>query len=160
MTKSATFGAGCFWGVELTFRQIKGVKDAAVGYSGGSVENPTYRDVCSGHTGHAEVVHLEYDPNEVSFTDLVKVFFKNHNPTTPNRQGPDVGTQYRSVIFYHDTEQEEVAENVIKQLTDEDAFGGRAIVTQVVPFDKFWKAEEYHQRYLEKNGLGNCHLPS
>jgi peptide-methionine (S)-S-oxide reductase len=156
-TEKATFGAGCFWGVEETFRQVKGVADAAVGYEGGTLENPSYRDVCTNRTGHAEVVEVDYDPEQVSYDELLNVFWNNHNPTTLNRQGPDVGTQYRSVVFYHTPEQRETAIASKERLEREGRFK-RPIVTQIVPAATFNRAEEYHQRYLEKRGLSHCHL--
>ncbi len=156
-TEKATFGAGCFWGVEETFRQTKGVVDAAVGYEGGTLDKPTYRDVCTDRTGHAEVVEVDYDPEQVSYDELLNVFWNNHNPTTLNRQGPDVGTQYRSVVFYHTPEQQATAIASKERLEREGRFK-RPIVTQVVPAATFYRAEEYHQRYLEKRGLSHCHI--
>lgn len=153
----ATFGAGCFWGVEETFRQLPGVVDAAVGYEGGTLKNPSYRDVCTDRTGHAEVVEVDYDPERVSYDELLNVFWDNHNPTTLNRQGPDVGTQYRSVVFYHTPEQQATAVASKERLEREGRFK-RPIVTQVVPASTFYRAEEYHQRYLEKHGLSHCHI--
>ena len=153
----ATFGAGCFWGVEEVFRQIPGVKDTTVGYMGGKTENPTYEEVCTDQTGHAEVVQVEYDPEQVTYEELLEVFWNNHNPTTLNRQGPDVGTQYRSVIFYHTDEQKLAAEASKKQL-DQSGKWKDPIVTQIEPASTFWCAEEYHQRYLQKRGLNACHL--
>lgn len=155
--QTATFGAGCFWGVEETFRQTKGVKDAAVGYAGGWLENPTYKDVCSDRTGHAEVVQVTYDPAEVSYEELLQVFFENHDPTQLNRQGWDVGTQYRSVIFYHTPEQEAVARKTKADLEQAKRYR-RPIVTEIVPAAPFYRAEEYHQQYLAKRGLGSCHI--
>jgi len=157
MTELATFGAGCFWGVEVTFRNVKGVKDALVGYLGGTMENPTYKDVCTGRTGHAEVVQVEFDPAEVSYGKLLEVFWDNHNPTTLNRQGPDVGTQYRSAIFYHSDEQKRAAEESKAQLTASGRIS-RPIVTEITPASAFYPAEDYHQRYLEKRGLASCHV--
>jgi peptide-methionine (S)-S-oxide reductase len=157
MTELATFGAGCFWGVEATFRSVNGVQDAAVGYLGGTMENPTYKDVCTGRTGHAEVVQLVYDPAVVSYERLLDVFWENHNPTTLNRQGPDVGTQYRSAIFYHSEEQKRIAEESKAKLPASDRFS-RPIVTEITPASTFYKAEDYHQRYLEKRGLASCHV--
>jgi peptide-methionine (S)-S-oxide reductase len=154
-TEKATFGAGCFWGVEAAFRRLAGVKSTQVGYAGGAMDHPTYQDVCTGRTGHAEVVEVAYDPQVVSYHDLLEVFWDNHNPTTLNRQGPDVGTQYRSVIFYHSPEQEAEAR------ASRDAAQGRfprPIVTQIVPAVSFWPAEDYHQQYLEKRGLAHCHI--
>lgn len=153
----ATFGAGCFWGVEETFRQLKGVKDTAVGYMGGAMENPTYENVCTDKTGHAEVVQVSYNPSEVSYEDLLKVFWENHDPTTPNRQGPDIGTQYRSVIFTHTPEQENLAKKSKEEMDTSGKFKN-PIVTEIVPASTFYRAEEYHQRYLEKRGLSTCHI--
>ena len=153
-TEKATFAAGCFWGVEDTFRHVKGVKDAQVGYTGGRTEKPTYKDVCGHGTGHAEAVEVEYDPAQVSYEALLKVFFENHDPTTKDRQGPDVGDQYRSAVFFHTPEQRKAAEAMIARLTKEKAFR-RPIVTQIVLAATFWRAEEYHQRYHEKHG-GSC----
>lgn len=157
MTERAMFGAGCFWGVEVKFRQIPGVIDAAVGYAGGRTENPTYEDVCTDETGHAEVVEVTFDPAKVSYDKLLDVFWNSHNPTTLNRQGPDVGTQYRSVIFYHSPEQKAAAEAAKERLQKAGKFG-KSIVTQIEPAGKFYRAEEYHQRYLEKRGLATCHV--
>ena len=154
-TETATFGAGCFWGVESTFRNIEGVTDAAVGYAGGKTENPTYDDVCTAETGHAEVVQVEFDPTVVSYEKLLDVFWSNHNPTTLNRQGPDVGTQYRSVIFYHSPEQRAIAESSKAALEQSGKFRS-PVVTQIEPAPKFYRAEEYHQRYLEKRGRSHC----
>ena len=150
----ATFGAGCFWGVEAAFRKVEGVIDVTVGYSGGTLENPTYGDVCTGTTGHAEVVEVEYDPSEVSYEELLEVFWENHDPTTLNRQGPDVGTQYRSAIFFHTPEQEAAA-RASKERAQERF--KKPIVTEIVPVSEFYRAEEYHQQYLEKRGLASCH---
>ena len=155
MTEKATFGAGCFWGVEATFRAVAGVKDAAVGYAGGKTENPTYEDVCSHTTGHAEVVQVEFDPAVVSYDHLLDVFWSNHNPTTLNRQGPDVGDQYRSVIFNHSPEQKAAAEASKKRLEESGRFKN-PIVTHIQPAPTFYRAEDYHQRYLEKRGLSHC----
>ena len=154
-TEKATFGAGCFWGVESTFRSIQGVTDAAVGYAGGTTENPTYEDVCTDETGHAEVVRVEFDPSVVSYEKLLDVFWASHNPTTLNRQGPDAGTQYRSVIFYHSPEQRAAAEASKVALEKSGRFRS-PIVTQIEPAPKFYRAEEYHQRYLEKRGRSHC----
>jgi peptide-methionine (S)-S-oxide reductase len=156
-TETATFAAGCFWGVEATFRQIKGVKATAVGYTGGHFDSPTYHDVCGDETGHAEAVEVEFDPKEVSYDQLLKVFWENHDPTTVNRQGPDFGTQYRSAIFYHTPEQKAAAEASKEALAKSGKYR-REIVTQIVPAATFWKAEEYHQQYLEKRGMSSCHL--
>jgi len=153
----ATFGAGCFWGVEEEFRKVPGVLETAVGYAGGKKDNPTYEDVCSDDTGHAEVVEVEYDPARVSYDQLLDVFWNNHNPTTLNRQGPDVGTQYRSAVFFHTPEQQEVAKASKERLEMSGRFG-RPIVTEITPASRFWRAEEYHQRYFEKRGGGSCHV--
>jgi peptide-methionine (S)-S-oxide reductase len=154
--QKATFGAGCFWGVEAEFRQLpKGVVSTAVGYEGGSMKNPTYRDVCTDRTGHAEAVEVEYDPEEISYEDLLKVFWENHDPTTLNRQGPDVGTQYRSVIFYHTPEQQAAA-LASKEKLEKSGKYRRPIVTEIVPATTFYRAEDYHQQYLEKRGLSSC----
>lgn len=154
-TAKAMFGMGCFWGVEMTFRNTKGVTAATVGYAGGTTKNPTYEDVCSSETGHAEVVEIEFDPSVISYEKLLEVFWANHDPTTLNRQGPDVGTQYRSAIFYYSPEQQAAAE---KSKAAQDASGRfrRPIVTQIEPAPAFYRAEEYHQRYLEKRGLAHC----
>jgi peptide-methionine (S)-S-oxide reductase len=154
-TEKATFGAGCFWGVESTFRSIEGVTDAAVGYAGGNLENPTYEDVCTDETGHAEVVQVEFDPATVSYEKLLDVFWASHNPTQLNRQGPDVGRQYRSVIFYHSPEQRAAAETSKAALEKSGKFRS-PVVTQIEPVPKFYRAEEYHQRYLEKRGQSHC----
>ena len=151
----ATFGAGCFWGVESEFRQVKGVTDAAVGYMGGTLANPTYKDVCTDRSGHAEVVQVDFDPQQVSYANLLRVFFDIHDPTTLNRQGPDFGTQYRSVIFYHDAEQEAAARAAISEL-DRSGHFPRKLVTQIAPAGEFYRAEEYHQRYFEKHGINAC----
>lgn len=156
-TRTATFGAGCFWGVEATFRQIEGVVATAVGFCGGRRENPSYEEVCTTDTGHAEVVRVEYDPDRVSYQDLLEVFWENHDPTTLDRQGPDVGSQYRSVIFHHDAEQEAAA----VASRDARASSGKyqdPIVTRIVAATDFFKAEEYHQQYLEKRGLATCKI--
>jgi peptide-methionine (S)-S-oxide reductase len=156
-TELATFGAGCFWGVEADFRQIRGVVATQVGYEGGHTENPSYRDVCSHTTGHAEVVQVEYDPARVSYEDLLKVFWENHDPTQVNRQGPDVGDQYRTVIFYHTPEQQAAAQASKERLEVEKKYR-RPIATQIVPAETFYRAEEYHQQYLEKRGLSTCKI--
>ena len=153
----ATFAAGCFWGVEATFRQIPGVTATRVGYTGGDFKNPTYKDVCTNNTGHAEAVEVEYDPAQVSYQDLLNVFWENHDPTQLNRQGPDFGTQYRSAIFYHSPEQEQAARASKQALEDSHQFS-RPIVTQIVPAVIFYEAEDYHQQYLEKRGLATCHI--
>jgi len=153
--ETATFGAGCFWGVEEAFRRVPGVVETAVGFMGGTLENPTYPDVCTGRTGHAEAVQVTYDPSVVSYRALLDVFWSVHDPTTPNRQGPDVGTQYRSVIFYHTPEQETEA----RASKEEEGRSGRfrrPIVTAIEPARTFWRAEEYHQQYFAKRGGGQC----
>jgi peptide-methionine (S)-S-oxide reductase len=155
MLEKATLGAGCFWGVESTFRRLAGVKDTQVGYMGGKLKNPTYKDVCTDSTGHAEVLEVTFDPEVISYRDILEVFWDNHNPTTLNRQGPDVGTQYRSAIFYHSPEQE--AEAKASRDAAQARFP-RPIVTEIVPATEFWRAEEYHQQYLEKRGLSQCHF--
>ncbi|MGA7729995.1 MAG: peptide-methionine (S)-S-oxide reductase MsrA [Chloroflexia bacterium] len=155
--QKATFGAGCFWGVEAAYRQIKGVISTAVGYSGGAYDNPSYKDVCTGRTGHAEVVEVTYDPARVSYDDLLKVFWDNHNPTTLNRQGWDVGTQYRSAIFFHTPEQEAAA-RASKDALDSSGKYRKPIVTEITPASSFYMAEDYHQQYLEKRGLSSCHI--
>jgi peptide-methionine (S)-S-oxide reductase len=156
--EKATFGAGCFWGVEAAFAAIPGVTATAVGYEGGSLERPSYKDVCTDQTGHAEVVEVDFDPAQVSFEQLLDAFFALHDPTTLNRQGPDRGTQYRSAIFYHSPEQEAQARAKIEQLTAEGRFNPKPIVTQVEPAQSFWRAEDYHQSYLEKRGQTSCHI--
>jgi peptide-methionine (S)-S-oxide reductase len=155
MEKKATFGAGCFWGVEAAFRQIQGVKSTRVGYLGGTLENPTYQDVCSNTTGHAEVVEVVYDPDRISYDDLLDVFWENHDPTTLNRQGPDVGTQYRSAVFFHDDEQQVAA---LKSKALRQTGLSRPIVTEITPASTFYEAEDYHQQYLEKRGLSTCRI--
>ena len=152
----AIFAAGCFWGVEATFRQIPGVTSTRVGYTGGHTDSPTYKDVCTDGTGHAEAVEVEFDPAKVRYEDLLEVFWENHDPTQLNRQGPDWGAQYRSVIFFHSPQQEEAAHAAIARLTEQRAFK-KPIVTQVVPAQTFWRGEEYHQKYLEKRGAVACH---
>src|ERR1039458_9829306 len=156
--EKATFGAGCFWGVEAAFAAIPGVTATAVGYEGGSLERPNYKDVCTDQTGHAEVVEVEFDPERVSFEQLLDSFFVLHDPTTLNRQGPDWGTQYRSAIFFHSTEQEAQARARIERLTTEGSFKPKRIVTKVEPAQTFWRAEDYHQRYLAKRGQASCHI--
>ncbi len=155
--EKATFGAGCFWGVEATFRQTEGVLDTAVGYMGGTLENPTYKDVCTDTTGHAEVVDVDFDPEKVSYETLLEVFWSNHDPTTLNRQGPDVGSQYRSAVFFHSDEQRVAAERVKERLVASGRFSN-TIVTEIEPAATFYRAEDYHQRYLEKRGLASCHI--
>jgi peptide-methionine (S)-S-oxide reductase len=151
--KKATFGAGCFWGVEAAFRQIDGVTATRVGYSGGTLENPTYEDVCSHTTGHAEVVEVTYDPDQVSYEELLQVFWRKHDPTQLNRQGWDIGDNYRSVIFFHDDEQREAA---LKSKSAEQVNWRSPIVTQVEPAQTFYEAEDYHQQYLERRGRSSC----
>lgn len=148
----ATFGAGCFWHVEDLLNKTKGVKSTTVGYIGGKLQNPTYEEVCTDKTGHAEAVEVEYDPDEISFEDLLDVFWSNHNPTTLNSQGPDVGIQYRSAIFYHDETQKEIAEKSKQELGQSGKFD-KPVVTEIVPAPTFYKAEEYHQKYFKKQGF-------
>jgi peptide-methionine (S)-S-oxide reductase len=154
-TQTATFGAGCFWGVEVEFRKVPGVLDALSGYAGGHLDKPTYEDICTDSTGHAEVVQVTFDSARVSYEDLLKVFFACHNPTQLNRQGEDIGTQYRSVVFYHSPEQKRLAE---KHKAAAAGKWKKPIVTSIEPAPKFWKAEEFHQRYLEKRGMASCHV--
>lgn len=151
----ATFAAGCFWGVETSFRALPGVADAAVGYTGGSLANPTYQDVCTDRTGHAEAIQITFEPSKISYDQLLDHFWQMHDPTTPNRQGPDFGTQYRSAIFFHTPEQEKAARASHERW---QAHFRQPIVTEIVPATAFYRAEEYHQRYLEKKGLSSCHL--
>lgn len=153
--RTATFGAGCFWGVEARFREEPGVIDTRVGYLGGNMENPTYEDVCRGDTGHAEVVQIVYDSERVSYEALLEIFWDLHDPTQKDRQGPDVGTQYRSAIFYHDAEQQRLAE-ASKAALERSGRYSRPIVTEITAATSFYEAEEYHQRYLEKKGLSSC----
>ena len=153
----ATFAAGCFWGVEATFRQIPGVVSTRVGYIGGRTDNPTYKDVCTDGTGHAEAVEVEFDPGKVRYEDLLKVFWENHDPTQLNRQGPDWGAQYRSAIFFHAPEQEAAAKTS-KEKLEKSGRHRKPIVTQIVPATTFYQAEDYHQQYLEKRGLASCHI--
>lgn len=153
----AMFGAGCFWGVEATFRKVPGVLDTAVGYSGGRMKNPTYQQVCTDKTGHAEVVRIEFDPAKVSYEQLLEIFWANHDSTTLNRQGPDIGKQYRSAVFFFTPEQEVAAKAMKAELTKAKRYR-RPIVTEIERAREFWRAEEYHQRYLEKKGLDNCHF--
>ena len=155
--QKATFAAGCFWGVEETFRQTRGVIGTAVGYVGGKTSEPTYEQVCSGRTGHAEAVEVTFDPTVVSYEALLKIFWENHDPTTLNRQGPDVGDQYRSAIFVQSPEQETAAKLSKASLEGSGQFR-RPIVTQIVPASTFWRAEEYHQQYLAKRGIRSCHI--
>jgi peptide-methionine (S)-S-oxide reductase len=157
-TEKATFAAGCFWGVEAAFREVPGVTATAVGYMGGSLENPTYPDVRTGRTGHAEVVQVEYDPARVGYEQMLDVFWASHDPTALNRQGPDVGTQYRSAIFFHTPEQQAAAQASKERLQASGRYP-RPVVTAVTPAGTFWRAEDYHQKYLEKRGRSHCHLP-
>jgi peptide-methionine (S)-S-oxide reductase len=155
--EKATFAAGCFWGVEATFRQIKGVHATSVGYAGGQTPNPSYEQVCTGRTGHAEAVEVQFDPQDVSYEQLLDAFWQNHDPTQRNRQGPDVGTQYRSAILYHTPEQQAAA-TASRQRLAESGKLPRPIATEIVPASEFYRAEEYHQQYLEKRGLASCHI--
>lgn len=155
--ETATFGAGCFWQVEVAFRNVEGVVDAAVGYMGGHVDNPTYTDVCTGKTGHVEVCQVSFDPHVVSYEQLLDVFFDCHDPTQLNRQGPDVGTQYRSVVFAHDDQQHRAAEAAVKRRDQSGAYDD-PVVTSVEPAATFWPAEDYHQQYLVKRGLATCRI--
>lgn len=157
MTEKATFAAGCFWGIEAAFRELSGVVDAVSGYEGGQTANPTYRDVCTDRTGHAEAVQIEYNPAEIGYDRLLEVFWDIHDPTQVNRQGPDVGTQYRSVIFFHTPEQEQAA-RASKARMDASGRFRRPIATQIEPAQPFYRAEEYHQQYLAKRGLKHCHI--
>jgi peptide-methionine (S)-S-oxide reductase len=157
MTETATFGAGCFWGIEAAFRRIPGVVDATVGYSGGRTENPTYKDVCTDETGHAEVVQVTFDPAKLSYEQLLDAFWQMHDPTQVNRQGPDFGTQYRTAIFYHSPEQKAAAEKSKAALQASGKFR-KPVATEVTPAGPFYRAEEYHQRYLEKRGAASCHF--
>jgi peptide-methionine (S)-S-oxide reductase len=154
--ETATFAAGCFWGVEDTFMKKKGVKATSVGYTGGNFSNPTYEDVCTDKTGHAEAIQLRFDPKEVSYEELLDLFWSIHDPTTKNRQGPDIGSQYRSTIFYHTAEQEKIAKKS-KQDLDDSKFQNK-IVTEIVPATTFYPAENYHQKYYQKNGGGSCYI--
>ncbi len=154
-TKKTTFGAGCFWGIEAAFKKLKGVISATSGYMGGHKENPTYEDVCTGKTGHAEAVEVVYDPQKITYQKLLEVFWKIHDPTTLNRQGPDIGSQYRSAIFYHDEEQGNIANESKKKLEESKTFKSK-IVTKITPAALFYKAEEYHQNYYEKHGINSC----
>jgi peptide-methionine (S)-S-oxide reductase len=156
MSEIATFGAGCFWGVEASFRKIPGVLDAVVGYSGGKTENPSYKDVCTDRTGHAEVVQVTFDPAIVRYEQLVEAFWLLHDPTQVNRQGPDFGTQYRTAIFFHSPEQEAIAKKAKAELDASGRFR-KPIATEITPAGPFYRGEEYHQRYLEKRGAASCH---
>jgi len=153
----AIFAAGCFWGVEEAFRQLKGVTSTTVGYTGGTMKNPSYKDVCTGTTGHAEAVEVEFDPKQISYDQLLSVFWQSHDPTTLNRQGPDHGTQYRSAIFYEDAEQEAAARRSKAELEKSGVFK-RPIVTEIKPASEFHRAEDYHQQYFEKRGIKSCHI--
>jgi peptide-methionine (S)-S-oxide reductase len=155
--EKATFAAGCFWGVEATFRALPGVLNTRVGYTGGNTEDPTYKQVCTDGTGHAEAVEIEFDPAQIPYTNLLKVFWENHDPTQLNRQGPDWGTQYRSAIFFHSPEQQAAAQASKEALENAHRYSKR-IVTQIVPAATFYPAEDYHQQYLEKRGLASCHI--
>jgi peptide-methionine (S)-S-oxide reductase len=155
--EKATFAAGCFWGVEETFRQTKGVLKTSVGYIGGHTNQPTYEQVCSGNTGHAEACEVDFDPSVISYEDLVKLFFELHDPTTLNRQGPDVGEQYRSAVYYHDENQKKTAQAVIAKLEQEKKFP-RKIVTELVAAPEYFPAEDYHQQYFLKRGISHCHI--
>ena len=157
MQEIATFGAGCFWGIEAAFRRVPGVLDAAVGYSGGRTENPSYQDVCTDSTGHAEVVQVTFDPAKLSYEQLLDVFWTIHDPTQVNRQGPDYGKQYRTAIFFHSPEQEATAKKS-KQALEASGKLRRPVATEITPAGTFWRAEEYHQRYLEKRGAASCHI--
>jgi len=154
---TASFAAGCFWGVEARFREVKGVLDAISGYMGGHLENPSYRDVCGGATGHTETVQVTFDDGQVSYRDLLDLFFDMHNPTTLNRQGPDFGSQYRSAVFWHDENQLAAAGQKVGEVNESGKWPD-PVVTEVTPAETFWRAEEYHQRYFEKNGAGYCHI--
>ncbi|MGB0036044.1 MAG: peptide-methionine (S)-S-oxide reductase MsrA [Candidatus Acidiferrales bacterium] len=154
----ATFAAGCFWGVEDAFSHIKGVTSTTVGYTGGATKNPTYKEVCTGRTGHAEAVEVEFDPAQISYLQLLNVFWQSHDPTTMNRQGPDVGTQYRSAIYFHDADQETAARGS-KAVLEKSKTYPRPIVTEITPASEFFRAEEYHQKYFEKTGMRSCHMP-
>jgi peptide-methionine (S)-S-oxide reductase len=155
--EKATFGAGCFWGVEESFRQLSGVAETEVGYLGGHTNNPSYKDVCTDETGHAEVVQVTYDPAKISYEQLLDVFWSAHDPTTLNRQGPDEGTQYRSAIFFHSPEQERVARASKEKIQASGKFR-RPVVTEITPASTFYRAEEYHQKYLAKRGVSHCHI--
>jgi peptide-methionine (S)-S-oxide reductase len=157
-TEQAIFAAGCFWGVEAVFRKVPGVVDVEVGYTGGTTPDPTYEKVLTHTTGHAEAVRIEFDPSQVSYDELLEVFWDNHNPTTINRQGPDIGSQYRSAVFTHSPEQQTAAEAMKARLNASRRFK-KPIVTEIVPAAAFYRAEDYHQRYFEKHGGGQCHIP-
>lgn len=153
--KEAMFGAGCFWGVQSSFDELNGVIETEVGYAGGHTENPTYKDVCSDKTGHAEVVHVKYDANILNYSELLKIFWEIHDPTTVDRQGPDIGSQYRSIIFYYDEEQKKSAENFKSDLNKSGKYDSM-VITEIVPVSPFWRAEEYHQKYFQKTGRKVC----
>jgi peptide-methionine (S)-S-oxide reductase len=155
--EKATFAAGCFWGVEATFRQMPGVTSTRVGYTGGATDNPTYKEVCTDRTGHAEAVEVEFDPAKLTYAQLLRVFFENHDPTQVNRQGPDWGSQYRTAIFFHSPEQQRQAEQFKQDLGTAHVYS-KPIATQIVPAVTFYPAEDYHQQYLEKRGLASCHI--
>ena len=155
--ETATFGAGCFWGIEAAFRKIKGVKSTAVGYMGGNLKNPTYEDVCTNKTGHAEVVQIEFDPSIVSYKNLLDEFWNVHDPTQLNKQGLDIGSQYRSVIFYHNPQQKKIAEEVKKRINESERYK-KPIVTEISHAKEFYRAEEYHQQYFEKKGISSCRV--
>ncbi len=155
--QKAIFGAGCFWGVEAAFREIPGVKATSVGYSGGTTEQPTYKEVCTGRTGHAEVCEVDFDPAQVSYEQLLNAFWNMHDPTTSNRQGPDIGTQYRSAIYFTTAEQQQIA-TASKEAAEKNGKFKRPIVTEITAAGAYWPAEEYHQRYFEKTGQASCHL--
>lgn len=157
--QKAMFGAGCFWGAEATFREVPGVLEVYSGYSGGDVDEPSYKMVCAGNTRHAEVVEVTYDPQKVSYEKLLETFWNCHNPTHVNRQGPDVGDQYRSAVYYYNEEQKTLAEKSKAALDASDTYD-KAIATEITQASTFWKAEEYHQHYLEKHGMINCHVPN
>ena len=153
----AIFGAGCFWGIEAEFRKKEGVLNTSVGYSGGTTKNPTYQDVCSGATGHAEVVRIEFDPVKITYEEMLNIFWSIHNPTTLDRQGPDIGSQYRSVIFYFNEDQKEKALESINELKKENKYKD-SIVTEIIPAREYYKAEDYHQQYFEKRGMVTCRI--
>lgn len=156
--ETATFGNGCFWCTEAIFKSLKGVETVESGYSGGKIKNPTYREVCSGLTGHAEVIQITFDPSVITYDELLEVFWETHDPTTPNRQGADVGTQYRSAVFYHTPEQKEAAEKYKAELNKQNVYN-KPVVTEITPFDKFYKAEDYHQNYYANNPTqGYCQM--
>ena len=159
MTQEATLGAGCFWCIDACFKDLKGVISVSPGCAGGTTENPTYKEVCTGTTGHAEVIRIHFNPEKISYAQLLEVFFQTHDPTTLNRQGADEGTQYRSVIFYYDDAQKQAAEKTRQLLAASGVWGQKPIVTFIEPAPKFYIAEDYHQQYLEKRGLSTCHTP-